>query len=141
MLHGKPGWKKRRAEEPESIAGPGSSASRTRTASKSRLLYNDWRDLISVASFGVITKTTVRQDVFRKGIKDIKESLGEGDHEMTIRKAFEHFAGDVKSKKVSVAGKDAWFVFYGRRAKYLEAARVHTTAERTLDQDIKGTWT
>ena len=64
----------------------------------------------------------------------------DGYDDETIRTGFTHFATDVLNGKVDVRRKPAWFVFFGRRERYVRkvyfsAMPDHVPAQRSALPD------
>lgn len=126
--------RRKKQREPVSLKGAGSRASRP----KKPTLYDKWRDIVEPATFAKMTRNTATRQAFAKNMKTLREELPEGIKPADVMpRAWEIFANDIRSGKVLVKGKDTWFVFFGRRAKYVDMA----IAQRTSDEIPKsGNW-
>jgi hypothetical protein len=102
------------------LDGPGmeyepASPPRRAGSSVNQRLHNAWRD--AMADTGVVQVCAPRA-IFNKHAKEL---LAKVDEE-AILEGFKRFAADVRAGRVQVT-KTAWFVFYGRREKYLSKRR------------------
>jgi hypothetical protein len=78
-----------------------------------------------MATFGVQTTVTVKPQVWNSQLAKIRKKLMERfvdssaeEIDARLLSAFQKFLSDVKANRVSVEGKDTWFVFMARHHKY-----------------------
>lgn len=127
---------KRKAREPGSVRGPGSSPSRGK--SRNALLYDAWLDVIEPATFGIPTSTAVKRQLWNANLKQIRDKVPTVT-DPTLRGAFKAFAEDSKARRVDVTGKNAWFCFMARWPRYVKHSDADINAASPEEQ-IENTW-
>ena len=85
-------------------------------------------------TWGKRSRTTVDPSAW---IKSIGKLTSQGVERDEIVAAFKLFASDIEANRVSVTGKDAFWVFMSRWHKYT-ASHAVVSAE---DPEIENTWT
>lgn len=128
---------KHRKERPGS-PGPGRSSSRPVPPNKK--LYRYWQDLMEIPAFGKRTKITVTPAAWNKGIKRLRD---EGLSDDQIARCFQIFASDVRSQRVGVSGKEAFWVFMRRWHAYADKSNTRAAVEKVNPADSRHTvvWT
>lgn len=129
-----------KVQEPGSAKGPGSRAPRTKTPLDR--LYVAWRDSIEEGTFGKIARKTIDRPTFAKNVKAMRtEDLqGFDDPDKIIAESFRMFASDVRNGRVKAAGKPMWFVYFGRRHRYLDRARAKLNETNAPEITEDETW-
>jgi hypothetical protein len=94
-----------------------------------------------MATFGTQTTVTVQPQVWNAQIAKIRKKLLERFEDSSAEEidarllsAFQKFLSDVKSKRVSVEGKDTWFVFMARHHRYT------TPSVAKVEKQPDGSW-
>lgn len=123
--------------ESGSVKGPGSRGSKPKT--KTQRIYAAWQEEIELPLFGLNSRTTVKPQVLAANLKRIHAQRPDVTED-ELRKAFALFAADCKARRVSVDGKDAWFVFMARWHKYLKAAGTSKGVGSNFEDTITNTW-
>ncbi len=98
------------------IEDPGSHPAQRPGSSRYQRIYRQWVDIMSAWELSLI-QVSVPRPVFNKHIKELLTKVTEDD----LVASFHRFAGDITSGRVSVRDRPAWFVYYGRRQRYLRA--------------------
>jgi hypothetical protein len=84
-------------------------------SSVNQRLHNAWRDAMADTD---VVQVNAPRAIFNKHVRELLTKVDEE----AITEAFGRFAADVRAGRVQVT-KTAWFVFYGRREKYLSRRR------------------